>query len=492
MSAQDVMSPDASPSKLGKPTGVRRVNNLPVYLLGGGLAVFLLVMGLVAHDRGQPKGQDGLDTQHNKTGSTVFANAVVGDRKEGFVPPQKPNPPEIPKDKEPEIEVPIARPGRSGVDLDKPPVPPSRTGGDEQHDNDLQRIHARKIEQLEAALMAKTNVPVADVRSRTAMGLEAGTKATDLGPTNSREAQLQRMEEIRKRVEAIRTEDPGSAYKARLAQIQAGLGGAGTHGANDHAAVPGLVPTGSSTLPWLQPLVGGGQPRPNNDLGQFAGTAGQPDRWRLEATVEPPRTAYELRAGFVIPATMISGINSELPGQITAQVSQGVYDTPTGRFLLIPQGARLVGAYSSDVAYGQKRVLVAWQRIIFPDGKAMDIGAMPGADGGGYAGFNDSVDNHYLRIFGSALLMSAVIAGVSYSQQNLNNTTGNIQAYGQQQTASGALSQAVGQQLGTVIAQMVSKNMNIAPTLEIRPGFRFNVMAIRDLTFNRPYKSFDY
>jgi type IV secretion system protein VirB10 len=88
--------------------------------------------------------------------------------------------------------------------------------------------------------------------------------------------------------------------------------------------------------------------------------------------------------------------------------------------------------------------------------------------------------------------MSAVIAGVSYSQQNLNNTTGNMQAFGQQQTASGALSQAVGQQLGTVIAQMVSKNMNIAPTLEIRPGFRFNVMAIRDLTFNRPYKSFDY
>ena len=197
-----------------------------------------------------------------------------------------------------------------------------------------------------------------------------------------------------------------------------------------------------------------------------------------------------MRAGFVIPATMISGINSELPGQIMAQVSQGVYDTPTGKYLLIPQGARLVGSYSSDIAYGQKRVLVAWQRIVFPDGKAMDIGAMPGADGAGYAGFNDQVDNHYLRIFGSALLMSAVIAGVSYSQQNLNNNTGTL--YGQQQTASGASSQAVGQQFGTVIAQMVSKNMNIAPTLEIRPGFRFNVMAIRDLAFDKPYQSFDY
>jgi type IV secretion system protein TrbI len=211
----------------------------------------------------------------------------------------------------------------------------------------------------------------------------------------------------------------------------------------------------------------------------------------LNATVEPPRTPYELRAGFVIPATMISGIHSELPGQIMAQVSQRVYDTPTGHHLLIPQGTRLVGAYSSDIAYGQQRVLVAWQRLVFPDGKAMDIGAMPGADAAGYAGFNDTVDNHYWRIFGSALLMSAVIAGVSYSQQTLNNN-GNTQLYGQQQTASGALSQAIGQQFGTVIAQMVSKNMNIAPTLEIRPGFRFNVMVIRDLTFNQPYQAFDY
>ena len=373
--------------------------------------------------------------------------------------------------------------------MNKPPVPPSRAGGNEQQDSDVQRIHAKKIEQLETALAAKTNVPVADLRSKTAMGLEAGPKAADLGPTNSREAQLQRIEEIRKRVEAVRTEDPNSAYKARLAQIQEGLGGVGGGSGGDSTAAPRLVSAGGSSAPWLQPLVGGEQRRPNNDIGQFAG-AGQSDRWRLNSTAEPPRTPYELRAGFVIPAPMISGINSELPGQIMAQVSQGVYDTPTGKHLLIPQGSRLVGSYSSDIVYGQKRVLVAWQRIVFPDGKAMDIGAMPGADGAGYAGFNDQVDNHYLRIFGSALLMSAVIAGVSYSQQNLNNNNGSV--YGQQQTASGALSQAVGQQFGTVIAQMVSKNMNIAPTLEIRPGFRFNVMVIKDLTFNKPYQSFDY
>ena len=482
-----LLSPEYSPVKL-VPTGVRRVNNLPIYFIGGGVAAFLLMIGMVAYDRGQQKAEVGPDTPANKTGSMTFAKEIVGNLVDGMIPEQKPAaPPETPKGKppEPEIEVPIARPGQGGgVDLNKPPVPPSRASGNEQQDNDLQRIHARKIEQLETALAAKTNVPVTDFRSKAAMGLETGPKAADLGPTDSREAQLQRMEEIRKRVEAIRTEDPNNAYKAHLAQIQEGLGGSG----GDTAAAPRLVPAGGSAAPWLQPLVGGGQRKPNNDIGQFAGT-GQPDRWRLNSTAEPPRTPYELRAGFVIPATMISGINSELPGQIMAQVSQGVYDTPTGKHLLIPQGARLVGSYSSDIAYGQKRVLVAWQRIVFPDGKAMDIGAMPGADGAGYAGFNDQVDNHYLRIFGSALLMSAVIAGVSYSQQNLNNTG---TPYGQQQTASGALSQAVGQQFGTVIAQMVSKNMNIAPTLEIRPGFRFNVMVIKDLTFNKPYQSFDY
>ncbi len=283
----------------------------------------------------------------------------------------------------------------------------------------------------------------------------------------------------------LRTQDPNAAYRERLAQLQsASLGGMPMA---SNGIAPSLMLANSGMASQAQ--------KPNNDIGQFAGT-GQVDRWRLNgqnAQVQAPRTPYELRAGFVIPATMISGINSDLPGQIMAQVSQNVYDTPTGKYLLVPQGARLVGSYSHEVAYGQKRVLVAWQRIVFPDGKAMDIGAMPGADGAGYGGFNDLVDNHYLRIFGSALLMSVVIAGVNYSQSSINgNNNGTTATTGQQQTATGALSQAMGQQLGIAISQMVSKNLNIAPTLEIRPGFRFNVMVIKDMTFTKPYQSFDY
>jgi type IV secretory pathway VirB10-like protein len=193
-------------------------------------------------------------------------------------------------------------------------------------------------------------------------------------------------------------------------------------------------------------------------------------------------------AGITNPATLITGINSELPGQIMAQVSQDVHDTPTGSYKLVPQGSRLVGTYSSELVYGQSRVLIAWQRIVFPDGKAMDIGAMPGADGAGYAGFKDQVNNHYLRIFGSALLMSAVTAGVAYSQDRDNHHRGQYSA----PSASSELSAAVGQQLGQVTAQMIAKNLNIAPTLEIRPGFRFNVTVVKDLTFSKPYEAFDY
>jgi type IV secretion system protein TrbI len=209
------------------------------------------------------------------------------------------------------------------------------------------------------------------------------------------------------------------------------------------------------------------------------------DRWLLGESIQAPRSRYELRAGFVIPGIMLSGINSELPGQIIAQVSQDVYDTPTGKYKLIPQGTRLVGVYDSKVQYGQSRVLVAWQRLVFPDGKAMDIGSMPGADSAGYSGFNDKVNNHYLRIFGSALLLSGIVAGVNTSQTNPSNDP-----FGS--STNTILSQAIAQEVGQTASNLLNKNINIAPTLEIRPGYRFNVMVVKDLDFDKPYQPFDY
>ncbi len=126
-------------------------------------------------------------------------------------------------------------------------------------------------------------------------------------------------------------------------------------------------------------------------------------------------------------------------------------------------------------------------RTLRGDGKARDLGAMLGSTGAGYAGFRDRVNNHYIRIFGSAIMMSAILAGVEMTQDNQRDSMN-----GNQQRMSDALSEALGQQLGGVMAEMLQKNMNIAPTLEIRPGYRMNVMLVKDLVFSGPYQALDY
>jgi type IV secretion system protein VirB10 len=215
--------------------------------------------------------------------------------------------------------------------------------------------------------------------------------------------------------------------------------------------------------------------------------ADNPDRWHSPNQVENP-VRYQLRAGFVIPAVLLSGVNSEVPGTIIAQVAQDVYDNATGTELLIPQGARLIGSYAANVQYGQSRLFVVWQRIVYPDGRALDIGAEPGTDSAGYAGFKDRVDSHWVRIFGSAVVMSAISAGVAYSQDRNGQVSGNYSApsFGQE------LSAATGQQFGQAAAKLLEKNLDIAPTLKIRPGYRFSVLLIRDFVFPGIYEDFAY
>lgn len=181
---------------------------------------------------------------------------------------------------------------------------------------------------------------------------------------------------------------------------------------------------------------------------------------------------YEVKTGSVIPAVMIGGINSDLPGTILAQVRENVWDTATGTLLLIPQGARLVGRYDNAITRGQSRVLVAWTRIVYPDASTVDLGAMPGTDQGGFAGFSDKVNNHYFRVFGDALLVSAFSAGVALSQPRDDTAT--------LSNADVATAQ-LGQQLGQAGIEITKRNLNIQPTLIIRPGYRFNVMVTKDM-----------
>ncbi len=462
MHPADPMSPDASPGEAPKKSGVRRVNNLPMYIIGALMAVFLIVMMLVASDRAAQQHRKAPAKDEKSASASMFANAIVGSQKDGFIPPEKAMPPAMPA-------IPIARPD----DLDAPPIPPGGTHqqGDQRGNDELARIRMAKLQQLEEAIKAKTNVQINAPRS-------AGSPPggfPDSGQPATREEALVRLAAVRQQIDAQTRDNPTAAYQARLLQLQAA-------GMVDGVQANAALTPGSAPATVTAPV------RAGKDYGQFGASSqqsSQEDRWKLSSQPEAPRSPYELRAGFVVPATLISGINSDLPGQIMAQVSQDVFDTATGKWKLIPQGSRLVGQYSSDVAYGQSRVLVAWQRIVFPDGKAMDIGAMPGADSAGYAGFKDQVNNHYLRLFASAFLMSGVTAGISMSQpQTLNTNT--------RQSASSAMSEALGQQLGQVTAQLIARNMNIAPTLDIRPGYRFNVIVTKDMTFSKPYRAFDY
>ncbi len=207
----------------------------------------------------------------------------------------------------------------------------------------------------------------------------------------------------------------------------------------------------------------------------FLGSAGKHGDY-LENAKVGPRSPFELKAGTYIPAILMTGINSDLPGSVVSQVSENVYDTATGQYLLIPQGSKLVGGYDSRVSFGQNRALVIWEKIVFPDGSTLGLDKMQGVDLSGYAGFKDKVDAHYLKIYSNALLLSLVGAGYDI----LNNRQ-------QQQTANDAKSSVAanaGQKLSDVGSKTMEKNMNVQPTITISPGYKFNVMVMKDVVLD--------
>ncbi|MCA1440782.1 IncP-type conjugal transfer protein TrbI [Ensifer sp. IC4062] len=201
----------------------------------------------------------------------------------------------------------------------------------------------------------------------------------------------------------------------------------------------------------------------------------------LPNKVEPQMSPYELKRGSVIPATLITGLNSDLPGRITAQVSQNVYDSATGYRLLIPQGAKLFGRYDSKVSFGQERVLVVWTDLIFPNGPTLRIGGMAGTDASGYGGFKDKVDRHLWRTFGSAALIALIGTGIDMSMPE-NSTLA------AQDTASDAARRNLAESFGRVAEQTISKNLNVQPTIRIRPGYKFNVLVDQDIIFPSAYR----
>jgi type IV secretory pathway VirB10-like protein len=194
--------------------------------------------------------------------------------------------------------------------------------------------------------------------------------------------------------------------------------------------------------------------------------------------VAAPASTYVVQAGNIIPASLITGIRSDLPGQITAQVTESVFDSPTGRFLLVPQGARLIGIYDSQIAFAQSRVLLVWTRLIMPNGRSIVLERQPGADTAGYAGLEDEVDNHWGALFKAALLSTLLGVG-----SELGSTTGT----GGNSDVITALRRGSSDSLNQTGQKVVQRNLDIQPTLTIRPGFPVRVIVNRDLVLE-PYR----
>lgn len=188
-----------------------------------------------------------------------------------------------------------------------------------------------------------------------------------------------------------------------------------------------------------------------------------------------PASPYQVMAGSIIAASLITGINSDLPGLVVAQVTEHVFDTVTGAILLIPQGARLIGSYDSVVAFGQKRALLVWRRIILPDGSSIEIDNLPATDMAGYAGLEDKVDYHTWQLLKGIALSTLLGVGTELSFGSNESDLVRAIRESAQENASRA-----GERI-------VEKNLNIQPTITVRPGWPLRVIVHRDLVL-RPWK----
>jgi type IV secretion system protein VirB10 len=197
-------------------------------------------------------------------------------------------------------------------------------------------------------------------------------------------------------------------------------------------------------------------------------------------TIQTPRSPSELMAGAVIPAALWTGIDSDLPGEIVATVTENVFDSVTGRILLVPQGSRLIGQYDSHVAFGQRRVLLVWTRLIMPDGSSIILDRIPATDTQGRAGLEDGVNWHWDRIFSAAAVSTLIGVASELAVPQGRGGQGNTVVFATRSSLQDTVNQ-VGQEL-------TRRNLDIQPTLTIRPGFPVRAIVNKDLIL-RPYNN---
>lgn len=258
------------------------------------------------------------------------------------------------------------------------------------------------------------------------------------------------------------TVDPREAARQRLRQereaaLVSRLFSAGTAGTNEPGATASLPASGD--IP---------KPAARSD----GETASADFQTVSTARLAGHATGAVLQAGSIIPAALITGIRSDQPGLVTAQVTENVYDSPSGLRLLIPQGSRLIGDYGSDVGFGQRRILLTWNRLILPDGRSILLDRQPAADPSGYAGLEDGVDYHWGGVVKAALISTLLGVGGELGSGSDGNLVRAIRRGGQDSVARAG-------------DQVVSRELGVRPTLTIRPGFPVRVMVTRDLVFEQ-------
>lgn len=193
--------------------------------------------------------------------------------------------------------------------------------------------------------------------------------------------------------------------------------------------------------------------------------------------LQPARSKYEVKATTIIPAVLITGIDSDLPGYITAQVRENVYDSVSGKYLLIPQGSRLMGLYDSKIAYGQRRIMVVWNRMIFPNGASLDLEGIPGVDLSGYAGVTGKVNNHWGRLITGAVITSLLSVGTTKATNDKQVNT---------ESAEEIAGAAMAMNISHIGEEYVNRELKVQPTIRVKPGAKFNIFVVKDFIL-QPY-----
>lgn len=274
-------------------------------------------------------------------------------------------------------------------------------------------------------------------------------------------------------------EAPLVASEAASASAAQNAGQAASNAGGDFADLGGMGTVASAALPRRAFASVEGISSGRRELISAAARA---HGTLVRTSVDPAPGPYAIQAGTLIPAVLMTEINSDLPGEVLAQVSRDVYDSRSEQALLIPKGSRLIGKYDNQVSTGQNRLLVAWTRVIFPDGRSVSLPGLETKDRAGAGGLHDQVDQHKGRVFGTAALLSLIGAGAQLAQPN-----GGYGAYGSYPSMGQIAAGAVGQQLSDVATQMLRRNMDAPPTIRIRQGMPFNVFLNADMTFPGPY-----